>query len=223
MELTDPQAIRALAHPLRLDLVELLGQGPMTAAECARALGSTQANCSFHLRQLAKYGFVAPAPEGTDRRERRWQLLDYEQNWSSAEPELTMALEQVFIRRESGRLIDWSVRAAAEPEEWRGSGALGGATVPLTRDELRDVLKRYHEFVEHVTTTYRHRIGDRSTWPDGSRPVRLLFAATPLVDPLAGASEREAAGAEPASSELTETSDLTETAWAPVKRRARKR
>ena len=53
MELTDPQAIRALAHPLRLDLVELLGQGPMTAAECARALGSTQANCSFHLRQLA--------------------------------------------------------------------------------------------------------------------------------------------------------------------------
>ena len=120
MELTDPQAIRALAHPLRLDLVELLGQGPMTAAECARALGSTQANCSFHLRQLAKYGFVGPAPEGTDRRERRWQLLDYEQSWSSAEPELTMALDQVFIRRESGRLIDWTVRAATEPEEWRG-------------------------------------------------------------------------------------------------------
>jgi hypothetical protein len=189
----------------------------MTAAECARALGSTQANCSFHLRQLAKYGFVGPAPEGTDRRERRWQLLDYEQNWSSAEPELTMALDQVFIRRESGRLIDWTVRAAAEPEEWRGSGALGGATVPLTRDELRDVTKRYSEFVEHLIATYGDRIGDRSTWPAGSRPVRLLFAATPLVDPLTGTPHSEAADAEPA------TSEVTETASAPVKRRARKR
>jgi DNA-binding transcriptional ArsR family regulator len=192
MELTDPQAIRALAHPLRLDLVELLGQGPMTAAECARALGSTQANCSFHLRQLAKYGFVGPAAEGTDRRERRWQLLDYEQNWSSADPDLTMALEQVFIRRESGRLLDWTVRAASEPEEWRGAGALGGATVPLTRDELRDALKHYNEFMEYVVNTYRHRIGDRSTWPEGSRPVRFMFAATPLVDPVAEAESAPA-------------------------------
>jgi len=219
MELTDPQAIRALAHPLRLDLVELLGQGPMTAAECARALGSTQANCSFHLRQLAKYGFVGPAPEGTDRRERRWQLLDYEQSWSSADPDLTMALDQVFIRRESGRLIDWTVRAAAETEEWRGAGALGGATIPLTRDELRDVLKRYGEFVDHLVTSYGDRIGDRSTWPEGSRPVRLLFAATPLVDPLAGASVSETADTESARSDDSAAHDA---ASAPRKRRARK-
>ena len=128
-----------------------------------------------------------------------------------------MALEQVFIRRESGRLIDWTVRAAAEPEEWRGSGALGGATVPLTRDELRDVLKRYSEFVEHLTTTYGDRIGDRSTWPAGSRPVRLLFAATPLVDPMADSPHSEAADTEPAPS------DHTDTASVPTKRRARKR
>jgi hypothetical protein len=204
MELTDPQAIRALAHPLRLDLVELLGQGPMTAAECARALGSTQANCSFHLRQLAKYGFVGPAPEGTDRRERRWQLLDYEQSWSSADPDLTMALEQVFIRRESGRLIDWTVRASSEPEEWRGAGALGGATVPLTRDELRDALKRYSEFMDYIVNTYRDRIGDRSRWPEGSRPVRIMFAATPLTDPLADAGSSggdESTGAGPTESD----------------------
>src|SRR5215467_863164 len=132
MELTDPQAIRALAHPLRIALVELLGAGPMTAAECARALGSTQANCSFHLRQLAKYGFVGPAPEGADRRERRWQLLDYEQSWTSEEPELTMALDQVFVRRESARLLDWTVRAASWEPEWRRASAFGGATVALT-------------------------------------------------------------------------------------------
>jgi DNA-binding transcriptional ArsR family regulator len=185
MELTDPQAIRALAHPLRLDLVELLGQGPMTAAECARALGSTQANCSFHLRQLAKYGFVGPAPEGTDRRERRWQLLDYEQNWTSEEPELTMALDQVFVRRETARLLDWTVRSASEKPEWRRASAFGGATVALTPDEVREIVERYGELVESLRARFDDRIGDRTKWPAGSRPVRLLFAATPLVDTVA--------------------------------------
>lgn len=188
MELTDPQAVRALAHPIRLDLIELLGQGPMTAAECARALHSTQASCSFHLRQLAKYGFVAEAPAGTDRRERRWRLVDYEQHWSSDDPELTGALDQVFARREGSRLVDWTMRAAHETAEWRSAAMLGGATVPLTPDELKDILGRLSEVVDHVVTTYGDRIGDRSTWPEGSRPVRLLMAATPLVDPMAGTS-----------------------------------
>jgi DNA-binding transcriptional ArsR family regulator len=203
MELTDPQAIRALAHPLRLDLVELLGQGPMTAAECARALGSTQANCSFHLRQLAKYGFVGPAAEGGDRRERRWQLLDYEQNWTSEEPELTMALDQVFIRRESARLLDWTTRAASEQAEWRRAAALGGATVALTTDELREVVRRYGELIDYLVPKFGDRIGDRSKWPAGSRPVRILFAATPLVDPLATDSATEPTTTEPSPNEPT--------------------
>src|SRR4051794_8216025 len=75
MRVTDPQAIRALAHPLRLDLLELLAAtGPATAAHCGRILDVPQANCSFHLRQLAKYGFVEEAGHGEDRRERRWQI-----------------------------------------------------------------------------------------------------------------------------------------------------
>jgi DNA-binding transcriptional ArsR family regulator len=181
VELTDPQAIRALSHPLRLDLIELLGAGPATAAECARALGSTQANCSFHLRQLAKYGFVAEAPPGHDRRERRWQLLDYEQSWSSADdPALTNALDQVFARREASRLIDYSVRLPAEPAEWRRASMLGGVTLPLTPDELDDVTRRIAAAVNDLLPTYINRIGDRSTWPPGARLSRILLAAMPL-------------------------------------------
>src|SRR4051794_25896202 len=130
MDLTDPQAIRALAHPLRLDLIEVLGQGPMTAAECARALGSSQASCSFHLRQLAKYGFVAEAAPGPDRRERRWRLVDYEQTWTSDDPQLTSILDQVHARREGARLVDWATRASTEPATWRRVAMLGGATLP---------------------------------------------------------------------------------------------
>src|SRR5258707_885606 len=72
MEISDPKAIRALAHPLRLDLLQLLGSGgPATAAQCGRVLGVSQASCSVHLRQLAKYGFVEDAGPGRDRRERQ--------------------------------------------------------------------------------------------------------------------------------------------------------
>src|SRR5579862_8518083 len=75
MQISDPKAIRALAHPLRLDLLELLSAtGPATAAHCGRVLGQSQASCSFHLRQLAKYGFVEEAVPGKDKRERRWQV-----------------------------------------------------------------------------------------------------------------------------------------------------
>src|SRR6201986_2432886 len=75
MEISDPKAIRALAHPLRLDLLQVLGSGgPATAAHCGRILGTSQANCSFHLRQLAKYGFVEDAGPGTDQRERQWRV-----------------------------------------------------------------------------------------------------------------------------------------------------
>src|SRR5215471_3448657 len=76
MEISDPKTIRALAHPLRLDLLQLLGSsGPATAAQCGRVLGVSQASCSFHLRQLAKYGFVEDVGPGRDRRERQWRAL----------------------------------------------------------------------------------------------------------------------------------------------------
>src|SRR6185369_17616256 len=73
--IADPLALRALTHPLRLELLELLSTtGPATAAHCGRVLGVPQANCSFHLRQLAKYGFVEDAGPGADQRERRWRV-----------------------------------------------------------------------------------------------------------------------------------------------------
>src|SRR5690348_8450535 len=99
MRVTDPTAIRALAHPLRLDLMELLGTiGPATAAHCGRTLGVSQASCSFHLRQLAKYGFVEEAEPGSDRRERRWQVPE-------SRPTLRIAAGGSAVQRELERVV----------------------------------------------------------------------------------------------------------------------
>src|ERR1700750_347044 len=72
-EVTDPRAMRALAHPVRLALLELLTDGPLTATEAGERVGESPANASFHLRQLAKYAFVEEAGGGTGRR-RPWKI-----------------------------------------------------------------------------------------------------------------------------------------------------
>src|SRR5436305_10379828 len=71
--LTDPEVLEALAHPVRLDLLTyLISEGPGSASTCARAVGDTPSNCSYHLRTLARHGLVEPV-SSTDRRQRPWR------------------------------------------------------------------------------------------------------------------------------------------------------
>jgi DNA-binding transcriptional ArsR family regulator len=72
LELRDPGALRALAHPVRVRLVGLLReQGPGTATSLGRAMGASSGETSYHLRVLAQHGLIEPA-EGTGRGRQRW-------------------------------------------------------------------------------------------------------------------------------------------------------
>lgn len=177
MHITDPLALRAMAHPLRLDLLEVLtAVGRATAAECARQLGSTQASCSYHLRQLAKYGFVEQADQSEDARERPWRLTELEQSWSPSEGDpATEELERVFVQREADRILGWQATSGQQPEDWREAGFLGAATLPMTADELRAVRARLFSLLE----PYIHRLGERDAWPADARLVRIFLAGTP--------------------------------------------
>src|SRR5271155_1592161 len=91
----DPVAIRALAHPLRHELMSIIGRlGRATTADAARELGISHGLASHHLRQLAKYGFVEQV-RGKDHRERPWRLVATSYNWNAVRstPEGTSALE----------------------------------------------------------------------------------------------------------------------------------
>jgi DNA-binding transcriptional ArsR family regulator len=71
---SEVHALRALAHPLRLQLLRLAREsGELTTSAASLRTGESSANCSFHLRLLARHGFLEPAP-GRDRRERPWRL-----------------------------------------------------------------------------------------------------------------------------------------------------
>ena len=165
MAITDPLALRALTHPLRLDLLELLtATGPATAAHCGRVLGASQASCSFHLRQLAKYGFVAEAEPGTDRRERKWAVRDPRPTVRvSGHDAVQRELERVVVERETRAVLDGLER----DDNWGMVSAL--ATV--TREEATELRKAWLALIQ----PYMHR----ASGPE-QRLVRFFMAATPL-------------------------------------------
>lgn len=75
-QLSDAAALRALRHPLRKRIMRVLNRdGPATATSLARVLDENTGATSYHLRQLAAYGFVEEAPEHGTGRERWWRVL----------------------------------------------------------------------------------------------------------------------------------------------------
>jgi predicted ArsR family transcriptional regulator len=115
-ELTDPRALRALAHPLRVRLLTLLRrEGPMTATQASEHVGESPASCSFHLRQLARYGLIAEAASGPGR-QRPWKATSQLTTWATVDPTLV-----------------------------EGRQELAGLTLYLTDEELDAIAERYAE------------------------------------------------------------------------------
>ncbi|WP_210769075.1 winged helix-turn-helix domain-containing protein [Ruania alkalisoli] len=182
MRINDPGAMRALAHPLRIELFERLAiEGTATASELAELVGSTPANCSFHLRTLAKHGYIERV-EGVTGRDRPWRVIDIEQSWSAGERDGSerdlagRALESSFLEWETERLRRAAGRAA--PSGWKNALSTTGATLFLTPEEAAQISERIGEIVNE----YVPRWDQPELRPDGGRPVRL-FTATYLVEP----------------------------------------
>ena len=193
MRISDPKAIRALAHPLRLDLLELLGGiSPATAARCGRILGVSQASCSFHLRQLARYGFVEDAGPGRDRRERLWRLVDRRLRLAPGpelDPVAPQEFGQVLAKRETERVLEYLDREPGEPAEWRNAAVPAAATIPLSAADLADIKDRWSQVLAPYLA--QAEANDAQLQP-GQRYVRFFLAASPLPDLDLGDSEVDA-------------------------------
>src|SRR5258705_13054713 len=74
-EIRDAETARALAHPVRIRIIEKLAfGGPLTATALSELIGESPANTSWHLRQLARYGFIEEAGGGSGR-QRPWRVV----------------------------------------------------------------------------------------------------------------------------------------------------
>jgi hypothetical protein len=188
----EAQALRALAHPLRWELISLLeSEGQATATQCAEVLGRSVPSCAYHLSILGKYGYARQVPRQPGR-EKPWELTSVAQNLAPAgtDPEsrqLATAALDAFLDYELARLKERFRQRAAEPAAWQeGSGVLG-ETAWLTADEMTATWTAMKDLI----LTFAERAQDPALRPEGSREVRLFAASTVAPSPAGHAQARD--------------------------------
>lgn len=177
---SDPERIRALAHPLRLELLDFLkGIGEATATECATHVGDSVASCSFHLRMLEKYGYIERAePRG---REKPWRVVarnaTFDARPDSSVPGSMHAVQELVsltVTRESERVRHFLAQADAEPDEWIQASTITTGTFWVTAEEMAGLSREVQALLER----FRGRT-DPAQRPAGARHARLFATVNP--------------------------------------------
>jgi DNA-binding transcriptional ArsR family regulator len=184
--LSDPRELNALAHPVRMAIIELLSiSGPLTASELADRLDETPANCSWHLRKLAQHGFVEEA-EGGKGRQRPWQVPGLGFRWdtehgsaSLEERRAAQALSEVTMGRAMDRLRESQQRAPEESEEWRAAQTGTEMVAWLTADELKEM----NNAINAVLDRYVERLTEPKQRPSGARLCEFVAWGVPTYFP----------------------------------------
>jgi DNA-binding transcriptional ArsR family regulator len=185
---TDARTLRALAHPVRIALIEALTYGgPMTATEVGEQIGETPTTCSFHLRQLAKYGFVEEAGGGRGR-SRPWRMtrLGLYIPGPPGDPASAVAARTVgrlLTERWLGRYQAWLDTRSSYPLEWRQAVDFTWVFY-LTAAEPRQLSEELTAwFQERTRARFGERLTDPAKRPPGSLPVEMLVFSYPMSPP----------------------------------------
>lgn len=181
VRLTDPRAIRALAHPARLTIIDALyaGEGELTATQCAVLTGLTASAASYHLRALERWGLVVRADASGDGRERPWRAagrsVQVEPGGSDAGSLADAALIDTVLERDRAAVHDFLAGLTREPAEWQDAPTASTSTVWMTAAEVAEAVAAWREQIEAV----RGR-GDPASRPEGARRVRISLLAVPI-------------------------------------------
>lgn len=184
--ITDPKALRALAHPLRMRLLQLIGQeGTLTATQCAALVGESVANCSYHLNMLGKYDYIEQA-EGGQGREKPWRVVHEGHSWTNvnSDPDAALAAEMAsnaYLEFAFDLIRERHRVEHLEPDDWRDALGFSNSTEFLTPAELAALRQEIH----NLTQKYKDRRDDPSKRPAGARPVYFLTSTTvePRIKP----------------------------------------
>ncbi|MGH3169777.1 MAG: helix-turn-helix domain-containing protein [Trebonia sp.] len=184
LDVTDPKAMRALAHPVRMALLELFNVTPtLTATQASETLGESPANCAFHLRTLAKYGFIEEVGGGRGR-ERPWRLVHSGLSVSSShqrDPQARIAAETLgsAMRDRWLERIRRTMAAGSWPDGWEQAVTASNNVRFLTPAEAAGAMEEMLE----ILNRYRDRTRDPALRPKGARPVDINIFSYPLAGP----------------------------------------
>jgi DNA-binding Lrp family transcriptional regulator len=183
VQLTDPRALRAVAHATRLKLLgELRRVGPLTATQAGDRIGESPAGCSYHLRQLAKYGLVEEAGGGRGRA-RPWRATSMGHEWASRGPsgepdEASDMLTRVVVQRWFEESLAWVDRRSEETAEWAEAALCEDRLLYVTPAEFEDLSRRVGELLE----PYARRVTDPEARPPDARAATYIQLGFPIED-----------------------------------------
>jgi len=181
----DGPALKALAHPLRMRIIATLRrEGPATATTLARRLGESTGATSYHLRSLARAGFVTELADRGSGRERWWQAAQEMTSWQPEhfldDPDERAAAQWFsgYLGRQAMEWIDEWIRdrERADPA-WTAAADQSDYLVHMTPDQVRAMLTDVHEAIlrHHEAATAANETAGESD----ARPVRLLVYSLP--------------------------------------------
>lgn len=177
LTIDDPGALRALAHPARLAVVDELYQGvERTSSELAQLTGLTPSAMSYHLRALERWGIVEQGTPREDGRERPWRAVARRLRF---DPEtISTAAVDVVAGTTFQHLRDalrrWATVEQNEPKAWRDAAGVSRAYLWLTEEEAG-------RFDSELSAVLKKFTADRDAahHPDGTRRVFCLLAVVP--------------------------------------------
>ncbi|MFC7789524.1 helix-turn-helix domain-containing protein [Microbacterium sp. MAHUQ-60] len=193
----EPGALKALAHPLRVRIYNLLSErGPQTASSLAALIGETSGATSYHLRALAAQDLICEVPDRGTARERWWERPKGRINLPGPAETMTpssRAAAQIvtaeFLRLRHQALMDYVNRPESEqPDEWRDAGLIMTTMLDITPEQMADVKQQLSDVVEAAIERYA---GQESR--PGARRVTLraeIFDLSPTGASLTTDKER---------------------------------
>jgi DNA-binding transcriptional ArsR family regulator len=185
VKVTDVRALRALAHPLRNRLLGLLRlDGPSTATLLGQRVGESSGSTSYHLRQLAAYGFVEELPGHGTGRERWWQARHRMTSWQADDvtgqpggDEVQDEMTRLQVTGH-GRVLDaWLQQRAALGPAWTTAASINDYALRLTPEQARTLADELLAVLDRWST--QHPAAEPA---DGSELVSVLLDVVPLQE-----------------------------------------
>jgi DNA-binding transcriptional ArsR family regulator len=181
---SDPEVLRALAHPARLAIMEHLSAygGEITATEAADVVGLSPSATSYHLRTLAKVNLIKEAPSRGDGRERVYsgapsRKVEITTDPDTTDPATLIVSEQLLdavLARNEERIRRWRAAMHEEPKAWMDSSMIHEALIMVTQEELEQINDQLMDVLEPF------RRSRRPEPPEGSRLVAVQLRSIPV-------------------------------------------